>query len=208
MNKFEIYDYVRCLTDHRNIVYQIVEIHDNILSYYLETDNPDGKDYLFVKFKDEENWSKTTSNGYFIAENLPKKYDSDKPRMDLIRPEFTLALGEALAYGAKKYEEPRGETPNYLKGNGFNYSTIIASLERHIAAFKMGQDIDEESSLSHLAHAAVNLMFLHTYSLCEKGVDDRVILDKVREYEKYVNETEKGFDCEGSERQPNTEAKK
>lgn len=115
-------------------------------------------------------------NGCYERDDEPKKYDSDKPRMDLIRPEFTLALGECLGYGATKYDEPRGDTPNYLKGDGFNYSTIIASLERHIAAFKMGQDVDDESNLSHLAHAAVNLMFLHTYSLCDKGVDDRVVL--------------------------------
>lgn len=116
------------------------------------------------------------NEAYNVPFEEPKKYDNGKPRMDLIRPEFSLALGECLGYGANKYDEPRGDTPNYLKGDGFNYSTIIASLERHIAAFKMGQDLDEESGLNHLAHAAVNLMFLHTYSLCEKGIDDRVVI--------------------------------
>lgn len=106
----------------------------------------------------------------------PIKFDSGKPRMDLIRPEFQLALGEALAYGAVKYKEVQGETPNYLKEDGFLYSTILASLERHIAQWKMGIDIDEESGLSHLALAAANLMFLHTYSHSSKGKDDRLIL--------------------------------
>ena len=106
----------------------------------------------------------------------PVKFDSGKPRMDLIRPEFTLALGQALGYGAEKYNEKLGEIPNYLKGDGFHYSKIIGSLERHIAEWKMGIDIDDESKLNHLALAAANLQFLLTYQLTEKGIDDRVVL--------------------------------
>jgi hypothetical protein len=111
----------------------------------------------------------------------PVKYDNNKPRLDLIRPEFTLALGEVLAYGADKYEEPVGEVPNYLKGDGFNYSRIIGSLERHIAEFKMGVNVDPESSKHHLAHAAANIMFLLTYELSDKGIDDRIVLQKEKD---------------------------
>ena len=110
------------------------------------------------------------------TQSYPIKFDAGKPRMDLIRPEFTLALGEALAYGAEKYGEEVGSIPNYLTGNGFNYSKIIGSLERHIAKWKMGEDIDEESGLNHLCMATANLMFLYTYSVSDKGVDDRVVL--------------------------------
>jgi|11BtaG_2_1085332.scaffolds.fasta_scaffold00997_8 hypothetical protein len=106
----------------------------------------------------------------------PVKFDQGKPRMDLIRPEFTLAIGEALAYGAEKYSEKQGEMPNYLKGNGFNYSKIVGSLERHLAQWKMGVDIDDESGLHHLQLAAANLHFLLTYELTDKGIDDRVKL--------------------------------
>ena len=108
--------------------------------------------------------------------NIPLKYDAGKPRLDLIRPEFTLALGEALGYGANKYNEKVGDTPNYLKGGGFNYSKIIGSLERHIQYWKMGENIDEESKLHHLSLAAANLMFLLTYELKSKGIDDRTKL--------------------------------
>lgn len=108
----------------------------------------------------------------------PVKYDAEKPRMDLIRPEFTLALGEVLGYGSVKYDEKRGELPNYLKGGGFEYSKIIGSLERHIAQWKMGENFDEESGKHHLALAAANLMFLYTYEISDKGIDDRVKLEK------------------------------
>jgi len=111
-------------------------------------------------------------------EDTPQKFDNNKHRTDLIRPEFTLALGEVLAYGAEKYSEPVGETPNYLKGDGFNYSRIIGSLERHIQQFKMGNPIDDESGKHHLAHATANLMFLLTYELTGKGINDIVVLTK------------------------------
>ena len=108
----------------------------------------------------------------------PLKFDQGKPRLDLIRPEFTLGLGEALAYGATKYSEEIGKVPNYLNGDGLNYSKVLGSLERHIAQWKMGIDIDEESGLHHLKLAAANIMFLLTYESSNKGIDDRVKLTK------------------------------
>lgn len=111
-----------------------------------------------------------------IAE--PLKFDQGKPRLDLIRPEFILGLGEALAYGATKYSEEVGKVPNYLSGNGLNYSKVLGSLERHLTQWKMGIDVDEESGLHHLKLAAANIMFLLTYESSDKGIDDRVILNK------------------------------
>lgn len=112
----------------------------------------------------------------FLMENKPKKFDNGKPRMDLIRPEFTEAMGKALGFGADKYSEQRGEIPNYLKGEGFHYSKIIASLERHFNSFKKGVDIDEESGIEHIVLVAVNAMFLHSYLNSTKGIDDRINL--------------------------------
>lgn len=106
----------------------------------------------------------------------PLKYDSGKSRTDLIRPEFILALGEALAYGANKYDEKRNEIPNYLKGDGFEFSKIYASAQRHLNQWYSGEDIDEESGLNHLQLAATNLMFLFTYVKNKKGIDDRLRL--------------------------------
>ena len=109
------------------------------------------------------------------------KKDSDKPRMDLLRPEFVLGIGKVLAYGASKYNESRGDLPNYLKDDGFHYSRLIASAQRHLAQFQMGTDIDEETGESHLLHCAANLMMLHTYTLTTKGKDDRVLLDDLED---------------------------
>lgn len=114
-----------------------------------------------------------------IYKEAPKKYNTGKPMMSLIRPEFQLALAGALTYGYEKYGEKRGEIQNFLKGDGHYYSSIIDSLERHINAFKSGQNYDVgESELHHLSLAAANLMFLYTYETSDKGIDDRVVLDE------------------------------
>lgn len=114
----------------------------------------------------------------FIQE-APKKYNAGKPMMSLVRPEFTTAIAEVLTYGFEKYDEKRGDIQNYLKGDGFHYSEIYDSLQRHLNEWFQGVDLDPETKRSHLAHAGANLMFLLTYSLTEKGVDDRIVLEGV-----------------------------
>lgn len=170
MSKFKVGDTVK-------IKYN--SVNDEIPAGYICVITEVGNHADFVWIKDATGFEDyVESRQLEKTEESPKKFDNDKPRLDLIRPEFTMGMGEALAYGAKKYSEPVGETPNYLKGDGFNYSRIIGSLERHIQQFKMGIDKDDESGLSHLKHAAVNLMFLLAYEESEHGIDDRVILEK------------------------------
>lgn len=106
-----------------------------------------------------------------------KKYNDGKPKMSLIRPEFKKGLAEGLTYGYDKYDEKIGDIQNYLKGEGFHYSTIFDSLQRHLDAWWGGEDLDPESGIHHLSLAAANLMFLHTYEHSEKGKDDRVGLN-------------------------------
>ena len=164
VNKFKAGDRVKFDNPHDNGIYIVLDYSfiGTEIRYNL-SDQKSSYEQSLILVKSEES---------------PVKHDNNKPRLDLIRPEFTLALGEVLAYGADKYNEPVGETPNYLKGDGFNYSRILGSLERHIAEFKMGVNIDPESSKHHLAHAAANVMFLLTYELSDKGIDDRTLLKK------------------------------
>lgn len=85
------------------------------------------------------------------------KYDKGKPRVDLIEPEFILGIAEALAFGASKYEADSWKTVN--KGPDRYYAAAM----RHILAYRKGEAIDQETGLSHLYHAACNLMFLDYY---------------------------------------------
>lgn len=94
------------------------------------------------------------------------KYDNDKPRLELIDPLFTEELARILTFGAKKYE-----SENWRKG--IKYTRIIASIKRHILEFEKGNNLDNETGLSHVVHAACNTMFLYWYTLNRKEFDDR-----------------------------------
>lgn len=120
---------------------------------------------------------------------MAKKFDSGKPKMHLIRPEFTEGLAKALTYGAEKYSEY-----NYLEGGGLDYSRLYSSLLRHLNSFWRGIDIDEESGLLHLECAASNLMMLHTYFKLNIGKDDR----KVVHEQKAQKDASKGKKRKGS----------
>lgn len=83
-----------------------------------------------------------------------RKNDQDKNRLDLIEPQFIEAVGEVLTFGAKKYE------PNNWQKVEDAEDRYYAAALRHLLAWRKGETIDEESGLSHLAHAATNMMFL------------------------------------------------
>lgn len=87
-------------------------------------------------------------------EVIGQKFDQDKLRYDLVEPEFEEAVVEVLTYGAAKY------APNSWQKVPDAKNRYYAALRRHIAAWRKGEEIDQESGKSHLAHAACNLMFL------------------------------------------------
>ena len=84
------------------------------------------------------------------------KYDNDKPKLQLIP---THALNEAarvFAFGAEKY----GENNLRLDIDKYGWTRHYGSIQRHLAAWNDGEDIDPESGLPHLAHAMTQLMIL------------------------------------------------
>jgi hypothetical protein len=60
-------------------------------------------------------------------------------------------VAKVLEYGASKYE--RG---NWLKPTSWEVS--FACMHRHMSAWQAGEDNDDESGRSHIAHAACNLI--------------------------------------------------
>ena len=82
------------------------------------------------------------------------KYDSGKLRYSLVPPIAVRALAEVLTFGALKY------APNnwQLVDNG--KERYLDALYRHLEAYRSGELIDPESSLSHLSHAITNIAFL------------------------------------------------
>lgn len=80
------------------------------------------------------------------------KYDADKPQMQLLDNLAMIELAKVLTFGAKKY------APNNWR-NGISSSRLLAACLRHVFAYLGGQKNDEETGLSHLAHAMCCLMF-------------------------------------------------
>ena len=102
-------------------------------------------------------------------ENVAMKYDTGKPRMDLLVPEADLLTARVFTFGAEKYGDY-----NWMKG--FNHSRLTAALLRHITSFRLGEDLDPESGLPHLAHARCCLDMLIWHTINRKDLDDRPTL--------------------------------
>lgn len=94
------------------------------------------------------------------------KADQHKARFDLIPPEFMLELARVLTYGANKYSA-------HNWANGADWSRYFSAAQRHLWAWQQGEDHDEETGYSHLAHAACCLAFLLSYQHRDLGNDDR-----------------------------------
>lgn len=93
--------------------------------------------------------------------------DSGKARWDLAPWRAFGGVIDVLTYGCKKYAERNWE-------GGMRYSRLFASCMRHMLQWWHRNDMDPESGLHHLKHAATNLCMLVEY--IEKGMehyDDR-----------------------------------
>jgi hypothetical protein len=95
------------------------------------------------------------------------RYNKGKRRFDLIPPDALAVLADVLTVGSEKYAERNWEA-------GMPYKDALGSLERHLQAWKAGEDNDPESGLPHLAHVMCNAMFILTWQLRDIGEDDRV----------------------------------
>lgn len=78
-----------------------------------------------------------------------------------------MEVAKIAGFGAQKYERM-----NYLKG--FAWSLSYDALQRHLHAFWDGEDLDEESGLFHVAHAAWHCLCLLSFTQRNLGTDDRI----------------------------------
>lgn len=89
-------------------------------------------------------------------------------RLDLIPTGPLLELSRAFARGAEKYEDY-----GYLHETA-EYRRYQAALMRHVLAWAAGENLDPESGVHHLAHAAANCFMLMALQERNLGVDDRL----------------------------------
>lgn len=81
------------------------------------------------------------------------KADKGKLELSLVNPELVKAVAEVRMYGTEKY----GDSENWRKVEPKRY---VDALYRHLLAYIEGNEVDEESGLSHLSHMACNISFL------------------------------------------------
>ena len=83
-----------------------------------------------------------------------------------IDPTALRTVAEVAGHGTEKYARY-----NFLKG--YDWSLSYDALQRHLLAFWAGEDIDPESGLAHLGHAAWHCLALLAFSQRQVGTDDR-----------------------------------
>ncbi len=101
------------------------------------------------------------------------RYNQNKEPLELVPPSLVFAVAAVLKKGAEKYAPRNWE-------RGMPYTTVLGCLLRHVFkwASPFHSDIDEETKLNHLWHAACNIAMLIEYDLTCPEMDDRVKYDK------------------------------
>lgn len=95
------------------------------------------------------------------------RFNNDKLRYDLLNPFATEGLVEVLTSGARVYQDHNWEY-------GMSWSTVIASMKRHLAAIEKGEDRDISGNL-HIDHVQANAHFLSAYYRIFPQGDDRFV---------------------------------
>jgi len=95
-----------------------------------------------------------------------KRYNQGKTRHDLLPPHAQELYAQVMTKGAEKYEDRNWE-------KGMSWSTVMASLKRHVLAWERGEDFDPETGLPHTAHIMCNAAFLTEYYRIFPQGDDR-----------------------------------
>lgn len=88
-------------------------------------------------------------------DDMAKKYDHGKPRMELLPPTALEHVAHVLGFGARKYGDF-----NWRAGGGLDELRLIGAMLRHVFRHMAGERYDRESGQLHLAHAATTLLFL------------------------------------------------
>lgn len=99
--------------------------------------------------------------------NKPKgiKYDNGKAPINLIPVDYILGTAKVFEFGGKKYG-----LHNYRLG--LAHSRCLDAAMRHILAILGGEEIDPESGLPHIHHAACSLAMYDYQRIHHPGLND------------------------------------
>jgi len=94
------------------------------------------------------------------------KFDTGKPRYDLIPADSLHELAKLYTTGAAKYGDRNWE-------NGVSWGRIFGAMMRHSWAFWRGERFDPDDGQHHMASVAWGALALISYDMREIGDDDR-----------------------------------
>jgi hypothetical protein len=103
------------------------------------------------------------------------RYNTAKPRMDLLPWDALVALAEHFTVSCSKYP-----ARNWEKGLKWNEG-CAASMARHLAAWSQGEDIDPENGQYHDVAMLWNAITLVAHRLRNLGEDDRPVFKASQE---------------------------
>ena len=90
-----------------------------------------------------------------------RKFDGGKLEYGLLPPHALEETVKVLTFGAQKYERGNWQRVPDAKRRYFD------AMERHIWAWKKGEQMDPETGINHLAHAMCCLMFLYEHDIID-----------------------------------------
>lgn len=91
-------------------------------------------------------------------------------RFDLVPAGPMWEVAKVYGYGADKYDHRNWE-------KGYDWGLSYGALQRHLHQFWMGEYLDDESGLPHLAHAVFHCLALMQYHKHYPEFDNRSKLD-------------------------------
>jgi len=116
----------------------------------LVSEAPYHPGYEDASVKDIVKASQTTTTG-------GRKFDGGKLQFSLLPTNALKATVEILTFGAEKYEPDNWKKVPDAKRRYYD------ALQRHLWAWKSGEQNDQETGKNHLAHAMCCLMFLYEH---------------------------------------------
>ncbi len=98
------------------------------------------------------------------------RHDDGKPRMDLLPGDALFGVARVMTWACTE-KDPPYDPRNWEKG--MPWSKLFAPILRHLWDWWQGKEVDDESGLHPLEHAACDCLMLLASVMREIGEDDR-----------------------------------
>ena len=108
-----------------------------------------------------------------MSQEQADRHNGGKIQLSYVLKAVLAGVARVYMFGAEKYSPH-----NWMKG--MQYSTALDSMGRHLAAWQIGEEVDQESGQHHLDHALWNLMALRYNTVAYPENDDRPRLQQVQ----------------------------